>query len=331
MPKVSVILPVFNAASTVERAVRSVLNQDLQDLELIAVNDGSTDSTRSILDAIDDPRLRLIEQQHAGVVVASNRAFQESLSPLVARMDADDYAHPTKLSSQIELLETHDLDVVGCQVSIVDSSGSTVDSMSRYARWINEETLTHAQIMANRFVELPIVNPTILARRQYLEIGFRSNDLPEDYDLMLRAARVGMRFGKVPSLLFDWTDRAGRLTRTDDRYSREAFDACRRHHLLSGPLANAPCVDLWGIGQTGKPWMRWLQKHQIMIRHAFDVNQRVIGQRVHGCVVQSPDQLTNADGTPLMIAVGADGARELIREHITLRGYQPGCNAWFVA
>ena len=116
MPQVSVILPVFNAADTVERAVRSILDQSMQDLELVVVNDGSTDSTRSILESVDDQRLRLFDQPHSGVAIASNRAFEESHSPLVARMDADDFAHPDKLTRQIELLESDCLDVIGCQI-----------------------------------------------------------------------------------------------------------------------------------------------------------------------------------------------------------------------
>ena len=65
--------------------------------------------------------------------------------------------------------------------------------MRRYERWINEETVDGEQISALRFVEFPLVNPTILARRSYFELGFCDSDFPEDYDLMLRAAAHGAR------------------------------------------------------------------------------------------------------------------------------------------
>jgi hypothetical protein len=203
--------------------------------------------------------------------------------------------------------------------------------MRRYERWINVETLKSEQIAALRFVELPLVNPTILARRCYFELGCRDCDLPEDYDLMLRASAAGMRFGKVPEVLFDWSDGPGRLTRTDPRYSAEAFMRCRRMHLLAGPLHGVGAVDLWGVGKTGKPWLRWLQAEGIAVRRAYEVSVRKVGVRIHGVPVAHPDEMPTADGTPLVIAVGAEGARELILPHIASRGYAAGRDAWFVA
>ena len=148
---------------------------------------------------------------------------------------------------------------------------------------------------------------------------------------MLRAAHQGMRFGKVGDVLFDWTDSPGRLTRTDGRYTPEAFDRCRRTHLLAGPLDGVRHVDLWGVGQTGKAWLRWLEGQGIGVRRAYDVNQRKIGESIHDVSVLDPEVMTAADGTPLVIAVGADGARELITAHIVARGHVIGGDAWFVA
>ncbi len=203
--------------------------------------------------------------------------------------------------------------------------------MRRYERWINEDTIDPQQLSALRFVELPLVNPTILARRSYFELGFRDNDLPEDYDLMLRAAAQGMRFGKVDEVLFDWTDHPDRLTRTDSRYSLDAFTRCRQLHLLTGPLHDVSHVDLWGIGQTGKPWLRWLQARSITVRRGYDVNRRRVNQRSHGVRIAHPTEMPAADGTPLVIAVGAEDARGMILPHILSRGYVSGGDAWFVA
>ena len=107
--------------------------------------------------------------------------------------------------------------------------------------------------------------------------------------------------------------------------------ACRRHYLLHGRLRRLSAVDLWGAGQTGKPWLRWLQQQGIVVRRVYDVSHRKIGNRIHGVLVCSTEDLVPPDGTPLLIAVGADGARTLIRPFITERGYLPGSDAWFVA
>ncbi|MAG93475.1 MAG: glycosyl transferase family 2 [Planctomycetaceae bacterium] len=331
MPDVSVVLPVLNGARTIARAVRSILDQTLRGIELIVVDDGSTDETVAVVEAIRDPRLRLISCVHRGVAATTNTATEAVVAPLIARMDADDFAHPLRLEKQLQLLHERNYDVVGCQVRIVDEAGEVVPSMQRYERWINEETMGGETIAALRFVEFPLVNPTILARRRYFEMGFGEDDLPEDYDLMLRAAAAGMRFGKVGKVLFDWTDHPGRLTRTDGRYGLEAFMRCRRTHLLSGPLRDVGRVDLWGVGQTGKPWLRWLQAQGITVRRGYEVNERKVGKTIHGVRILHTTEMPDADGTPLVIAVGAEGGRASILPDVLSAGYVPGEDAWFVA
>ena len=331
MPEVSVVLPVFNGARTISRAVRSILDQTLRKIELIVLDDGSTDETVAVIRKLRDPRLKLIQCAHRGVAATANTATELAAAPFIARMDADDFAYPLRLETQLQLLHEQNLDVIGCQVRILNETGRVARSMRRYERWINEETVDGEQISALRFVEFPLVNPTILARRSYFEMGFCDSDLPEDYDLMLRAAAHGMRFGKVDEVLFDWTDHVDRLTRTDSRYTLEAFMRCRQLHLLAGPLRYATRVDLWGVGQTGKPWLRWLQARNVAVRRGYDINERKVNERIHGVQIEHPSEMPVADGTPLVIAVGAEGARELILPQIRSRGYVLGDDAWFVA
>ena len=331
MPEVSVVLPVFNGARTICRAARSILDQTLREIELIVVDDGSTDETVSVLRELCDPRLRLIQCPHRGVAAAANTATEVALAPFIARMDADDFAYPRRLEKQLLLLHEENLDVVGCQVRIVDQSSHVARSMGRYERWINEETIQHEQISALRFVEFPLVNPTILARRRYFEMGFTDSDLPEDYDLMLRAAALGFQFGKVGEVLFDWMDHADRLTRTDSRYTLEAFTRCRQLHLLAGPLRDVSRVDLWGVGQTGKPWLRWLMAQDIAVWRGYDIDGRKVNKRIHGVEIAHPTDMPTADGTLLIIAVGAEDARQSILPQILSRGYVSGRDAWFVA
>ena len=331
MPEVSVVLPVFNGAATIARAVESILAQSMRDLELIVVDDGSTDATVDVVRGIRDARLRLIQREHRGVAGAANTATELATAPYIARMDADDFAYPRRIERQLQRLHEQSLDVVGCQVRILNELQQAAVSMRRYERWINEDTIGEEQILALRFVEFPLVNPTILARRSYFELGFRNDDFPEDYDLMLRAAAQGMRFGKVDEVLFDWTDHPSGLTRTDSRYSPEAFMRCRQRNLIDGPLRDVPTVDLWGIGQTGKPWLRWLQVQGIAVRRGYDISERKVNREIHGVRIWHPDDMPDADGTPLLIAVGADGARQVILPQIVSRGYVSGRDAWFVA
>jgi len=122
-PSVSVVLPARNAERTIERAIRSILEQSLSDFELIIIDDGSTDSTRPLLDGIHDPRLRVLSTDHHGVAQAANLATRTARASLIARMDADDIAHPERLAQQMHLIHESGADVVGSRVRIESTFG----------------------------------------------------------------------------------------------------------------------------------------------------------------------------------------------------------------
>lgn len=107
LPRVSVILPVYNGADTILRAVRSVLNQTHQNLELIVVDDGSTDATRALLESISDERLRVLSQANQGVATARNLAFRHATGEWIGFIDADDVWLPDKLYAELQTARRH--------------------------------------------------------------------------------------------------------------------------------------------------------------------------------------------------------------------------------
>lgn len=329
-PLVSVVIPAYNAAGTLRRALDSILNGTYRNLDIVVVDDGSTDATHRVVSDCADDRLRILRQEHAGVAAAMNRGVQAARSDLIARMDADDFSHPDRLRLQVIHLLDEQLDIVGGRVRIIDAAGKSVDSMQRYEAWVNS-CQTHEEIMAYRFIESPLVNPSVLARSKVFALGCRDGDFPEDYDLWLRAIQAGHHAGKVPELILDWSDGPTRLTRSNDRYSAAAFDRCRREHLLKGPLKDQSTCNLWGAGQTGKQWLRWLLASGFQIDFVVDVSPRKIGQKIHGVEVIRHESIPLGNDTPLLIAVGAAGAREQIEAFLKDRNYKAGGNAWFVA
>ena len=332
-PKISVILPVFNAESTLLTAVHSILNGSFKPLELIVVDDGSTDRSMDRIKNIGDARLRVIKGNHQGVGIAANRAAAEAQAEWIARMDADDVSYPNRLKSQWQFAQRTGCHLVSGLVRIVDLKGHPVKTMNRYEAWLNSLILNE-DIKANRFVELPMANPTILAQRSLFLDGCRKGPFPEDYDHWLTIlARPDVKAGKVRSTILDWRDHSRRLTRNHHCYTDDAFTRCKKMHLLQGPLKRRKKVALWGAGQTGKPWLRWLKKEGYQVPFVIDVSPKKIGQTIHGVKVISPDELPHASpGFPIMLgAVGAAGARREISTFLESKGYDVRSAMLFVA
>jgi predicted transcriptional regulator len=160
-------MPARDAQTTLTRAVESILRQTLTDFELVAVDDGSTDETRALLNAAAarDPRVRVVEGRGQGLVAALNLGLAQCRAPLVARMDADDESLPERLSESVAALEAEPtLSGVGTQVDIFRDDRPMSPNMAAYGRWLNSLT-TCEQLFADRFVESPLCHPSVTLRR----------------------------------------------------------------------------------------------------------------------------------------------------------------------
>ncbi len=117
-PKVSVLMPVYNAGRHVAEATRSILARTFGDFEFLIVDDGSTDRSRSILErfAAEDPRIRLVSRPNTGYLVALDQMLGRARGELVARMDADDVALPDRFARQVRHLDAHADCVLGAEV-----------------------------------------------------------------------------------------------------------------------------------------------------------------------------------------------------------------------
>ena len=333
MPRVSVLLPVRDAAATLGACLDSLAAQTLADHEVVAVDDGSRDGSGELLRARAraDPRLRVLSTPPRGLVSALNRALAEARAPLVARMDADDRAARDRLSLQAERLERDAaVDVLGCRVRVVGVDGPPGEGMRAYVRWQNA-LLDHDAMARDRFVESPLVHPSVAMRRAALEGlgGWREFDGPEDYDLWLRAFAAGLRFAKLGEVLLDWSDSPGRLTRTDPRYAPVRFLALKLTALARGPLAGGRPAVVWGAGPVGKAWSRALRAAGHEVRAFVEVNPRKLGARLHGAPVVTVDGAGELRGPLHLAAVGQPGARERIRAEAARLGLVEGVD--FVA
>jgi GT2 family glycosyltransferase len=293
----------------------------------VVVDDGSRDGTLEVAERLAgrDRRVRVVRGPGEGIARALNRALAAVDAPLLARMDADDVAWPRRLALQVEALEADpSLAAVGSRVRLLPRA-LVRDGMRRYVAWLNSLT-TPALVARDLFVEAPLVHPAALLRRAPLEAagGWRDGPFPEDYDLWLRLAAAGGRLTNLPATLLDWRESAGRLTRTDGRYALHRHMALKCAALAAGPLAGAAEVALWGAGETGRAFADALAAVGIRVATFVEVDARKIGRTIRGAPVVSCQAVASLRGLPLLVAVGAPGARDLIRAELAGRGFEEG-------
>ncbi len=338
MLRVSVLMPCYNAASTLDEAIESILAQSMTDFELVVVDDGSTDRTYEILQewALRDFRIKAVRQPHSGIVQALNFGLEYCQAPYIARMDADDSSLPQRLEMQADFLDENPaIDLVSSQVCGFPL-GQVREGFRIYLEWLNS-LCTDADIRREIFVESPLPHPSVMFRKQrVIEIGgYQDFSWAEDYDLWLRLYLAGAQFAKLPQVLLKWREHPARLTRMDSRYSLENFLRAKAYYLVRGPLAECDAVIIWGAGMMGRRLGRQLLRQNALVKAFVDIDPRKIGRTRLGKEVIAPIGLENCWKKyyrPVILAcVGARGARQLIRQELNRMGYQEGQDWWAAA
>jgi len=333
MPEVSVILPFFNTKNTLAAAVESVLNQTFASFEMLLVNNNSTDNSLSIARSLaeKDIRIRLLHETKQGVDYAMNYGLENSRGRFIARMDADDISYPDRLEKQVRFLnENPETGLVGSYVKYVPHSSGT-GGFKRFVNWVNTFH-TSEEIERNRFVEIPVVNPTILFRRELYERlgGCRQGNFPEDYEMQLRFLDAGVKMAKLPLQLLEWHDYSTRLTRTDERYSTEAFFRVKAEYFRKWSEQNNPFhpeIWVWGAGRKTRQRARLLENEGLKIQGYIDIVKGKTTKKTTLHYSEIPDS-----GEIFVVPMVAKrGARDLIRKNLLNRNYEEGVDFIFLA
>ena len=184
--QVSVIIPTFNRAQTIRRTLESVLNQKGISLELLVVDDGSTDGTRALIENLSQGKTKIqyFFQSNQGPSAARNLGIQNAKAPFIAFLDSDDEWLPGKLAAQLEFFERNP-DYLICQTEeIWIRNGKRVNSMKKHKKF--------GGFIFEQCLPLSIVSPScVMMRREFFDqVGFFDETLPacEDYDLWIRTS-----------------------------------------------------------------------------------------------------------------------------------------------
>ena len=197
-PQVSVLMPIYNGAADLRRALDTVLAQTFGDFEIIAINDGSKDDSAALLNAVDDPRVKVIHQDNMGLAATLNRGLSMARGALIARQDQDDLSHPERLARQVAYLHAnHDCILLGTAADIWVGDVPTDRA--------HDHPTEHTLLAFDLFFNNPFVHSSVMMRRDaVLAIGGYTTDKarqpPEDYELWSRLARHG-RVANLPERL----------------------------------------------------------------------------------------------------------------------------------
>jgi glycosyltransferase involved in cell wall biosynthesis len=213
---VSAIIPTYNRARTIERAVNSVLGQSWQPIEVIVVDDGSTDQTTDILARYGD-RIRLIRQKNEGPSAARNAGIKAARGQIISFLDSDDSWLPDKVERQVKLLQATESQGVACcvcnaRMEFLSGTRYSFATASLHPRHEEGIWSNPAEILITRFL---FFNQVVAVRRTALEeTGYFRPGIMEDYDLALRLSLVGP-WAFIADPLVVWYEQKGdNLSRT---------------------------------------------------------------------------------------------------------------------
>lgn len=324
-PRVSVLLPVCDAASTLGLCLRSIAAQTYFDFECVVIDDGSADDSAAVATAMADRDARFVvrQQPRRGLVAALQAGTVVCRGELVARMDADDVMRRTRLAFQVAALDRDPgLALVGAHVRLFPRAELRPGRLV-YEAWLRS-ILDVDDVRREALIECPLAHPTWMLRASVLRAhGYREVPWAEDYDLLLRLLSAGLRVGVVPQRLLHWRDHPARLSRTHPRYGLDRFVTAKAHFLCSGGLLAAHDeYVLWGYGSTGRAMAQALLALGRRPRAIVELHPGRIGNRILGAPVIAPTALPGHRGVPLLVSVAGSVPRQQIRDALRALGYR---------
>ena len=180
---ISVVIPVRNASATIQESIQSVLSQEVKDLEILCVINGTNDNTEEIIRTIKDDRIKILYSE-PGIVPALNMGLRNCKGDIIARQDSDDVWLSNKLKKQLDFFDKNsNIDILGTQLNVVDGGNKHI----RLTSYPTE----HNQIIASLLVgENAIGHPSVIFKRKILDKCAGYFDLfpfAEDLDLWSRS------------------------------------------------------------------------------------------------------------------------------------------------
>jgi len=161
-PKITVLMPAYNAGSYIAEAIASVLKQSFTDFELLIVNDGSTDDTVQVINSFNDKRIVLISQENKGIAAALNVGLKAARAPYIARFDADDVCYPNRLKMQYEFITTYP------EYSVIGSAADYMDVKGHFIFTYHPEAHLNEEIQQLNYTVCPFIHSSVFYKKEII-------------------------------------------------------------------------------------------------------------------------------------------------------------------
>jgi glycosyltransferase involved in cell wall biosynthesis len=229
LPKISVVMPAYNAEEYIAQAIDSVLAQSYTDFEFIIINDGSQDGTLDIISGYDDERIVLIDnEQNMGITGSLNRGLNVAKGEYIARMDADDVSLPHRFEKQFAYMTKHqDVYVLGSAVCDIDESGKVLGAF-----FPPSEPAVLGFVIMYRF---PFYHPALMIRQSVIDkYDLRYDDEfgkgVEDFHFISRISKYG-KLANLDEVLLLFRQHGGSVTANNQERQRVNLHAVGCHNI----------------------------------------------------------------------------------------------------
>ena len=288
MPAISVVIPSYNHEKYIAQAIQSVLNQSEDNLELIVVDDGSTDDSLKVIGGFSDPRLVVIPQENQGAHAAINRGLIAARGEYLAILNSDDVFHAKRLERLVRTLQKNpDVGIAGSYIQVIDASGNSLGIKHGY-RDFDPWTLPHRERSFRNGEDLRVVQLTenywattsnyVFARKWYEQVGpFRPLRYVHDWDFVLRVGQIAKLF-MIPEALISYRVHATNTIK--DNRAAMIYEIC---WILAVHLPQAINTEWF---QAREPFMRCDQLLHSIYVYGCD---RVLTLMLLQCLSEKPE------------------------------------------
>ena len=313
-------MPVKNAAPFLRECITSILNQSETNWQLIAVNDGSTDESLSILNefATADKRISVQQNQGKGIIDTLRTAYSFSSGALITRMDADDRMPKDKLMVLKQNLLSRGQGHLAVGLVQYFSDDVLQGGYQYYEAWLNGLT-SKGNNYSDIYRECVIPSPCWMAYKEDLDMSgaFNSDTYPEDYDLCFRFYSEGLKPIPCSEVLHHWRDHAARSSRNDPNYADNRFLELKLKWFLKLDYDPTKTLVVWGAASKGKALAKSLIQAQIPFEWRCN-NPNKIGKVVYDKLIHNVNSILELEEFQAIIAVANKAEQAEIRAQLSV-------------